>query len=186
LKVFEQALMARAKLAQLRAWAGRSFVAVGMLLAPVEDLEPTELTRGPKAADTREVVSSELSVVISRHAILRYGERTGRMMGERLQLQEITRVWPHVVVSATPPDWFHVSEDVEDGTLYASIADLLIPLVPYPKRENTFIATTVLTKVGDLGAKRSAGLKGRRTRSGNKSKRRKWSEGSRPAPWDVA
>lgn len=173
-------MRAKSRLNRLRTKTGRSIVAIGMRLAGLEDSEPDELKSGPTEDDKREVVSTELSVVLSRHAILRFGERTGRMMGEKLQREELTRIWPHAAVSVVPPNWFHVSDDAVDGTLYASIADLLIPLVPYPERENTFVATTVLSKVGDLGAKRSAGLKYKRKHSGTKVKRRKWSEGSRP------
>ncbi|MBI2690988.1 MAG: hypothetical protein HYX29_03465 [Solirubrobacterales bacterium] len=50
----------------------------------------------------REVASTDLSVVISRHAIPRHGEHAGLVMGEKLQLREITRVWPHVAVSVVP------------------------------------------------------------------------------------
>jgi hypothetical protein len=170
---------------RLRSRAGLALVFAGRRLAGIDDDDLPQLLLGPDGDDQRAVLTKTIDVVVSRHAILRYGERTGRLMGERLQLQEIGRVWAHAQISATPPPWFHVSDEIE-GTLYASIADLLIPLVPYAGRDNTFVATTVLARVGDRGAKRAAGLKWKRNQSGSKTKRRKWSEGARPAPRNPA
>lgn len=164
----------------IRTRFGHFLVRAGRHLLGADDRALSPVVSGPADADKRMVLDSRLKVVISHHAIERYGERTGREMGTHLQMTEIRRVWQHAAMTAVPPAWHRPPVDQASGTIYAEIADLLLPLVPYEGRQNTYVATTVLSRIGDRGAKRAAGSKKRKGRSGAKAKRRKWSQGGRP------
>lgn len=169
------------RLGSFRHALGLFFVRAGRSVGRLDEpLAESIAASGPDEADLRPVLATELKIVVSHHAVVRYGERTGREMGKKLEAQELQSVWPHAVISSSPPDWHRPPGDEVPGTLYAAIADLLIPLVPYDGRANTHVATTVLSKVGTRGALRSAGVIKKRSRAGTKVKRRKWSERGRP------
>lgn len=105
--------------------------------------------------DTRFRVKATVTVVFTDHAIRRYGERTGRELEFSLQMQEIRRVWQHAVFSPQAPEWYYASGGNDDrSVLYAHIADMLIPLCPYNDAEQTLLAKTVLSPLGERGVRR--------------------------------
>lgn len=170
-----------AQIRSVRRLAARNVLRVGRAIdEPDDPLEPAAPVVGPESGDKRAVLTTSISVVISHHAIERYGERTGREMGRARQLEDLRNVWPHAVISSEPPQWHKPTRKDEPGTLYASICDLLIPLAPYEGRDNTYVAKTVLSKVGNRGAVRSSGKLKKRLRPANKTKRRKPGERGRP------
>lgn len=171
--------MSSPRIETLKKQVGLALVRHGRLILDIDERLAAPIETGASDEDQRPTLTTELTVILSHHAIERYGERTGREMGRELQVEEIRHVWPHAEITSTPPEWHKPSQEHPPGSLYAEIADLLIPLVPYERSSNTYVATTVLSKLGDRGAKRSGEKFSRRRRSGAKSKRRKWSEGAR-------
>lgn len=154
----------RAALLLIRAGYSLSEHPLDALVAP---------TTGRPPGDMRTVLSSELNIVISGHVVERMGLRSGREMGAALQRKEIENLWPNAVLSVEPPDWLRRNENQHPGTIYATIADFVFPLVPYPDRENTYVATTVLSKIGERAVQRSNGRRKKHRRSASKIKRRK-------------
>lgn len=105
--------------------------------------------------DKRFRVSSPVTIVFTHHAVRRYGERTGRELGYELQMKEIKRVWQHAVISPQAPRWYYATGgNDERRVLYAQLADMLIPLCPYEGADNTLLATTVLSPLGERGIER--------------------------------
>lgn len=99
--------------------------------------------------DRRLVVQKGIAVVVSSHARDRYAERTGRMLTGRILDDELRSVWEHAVVSIEPPNWLNRAQAAgEPLQIYASIADMVFPLVSYEGQANCFVATTVLTPDG--------------------------------------
>ncbi len=176
--------MSSRQIETLKKQVGLALVRQGRLLLDIDQALAEQRPTGPSSEDTRPAMTTELTVILSHHAIDRYGERTGRELGRTLQVEEIRHVWPHAEITSVPPDWHKPTREHPAGTLYAEIADLLIPLVPYERSSNTYVATTVLSKLGDRGAKRAGSKLPRRVRSGAKFKRRKWSDGPRRRPED--
>lgn len=165
---------------ELRRRAGVLLTSWGRQLQEADDVPLPELVVGAPTTDHRPKMSTPITVILSHHAVQRYGERTGRVLDRELEIQEIERVWDHVVITSKRPEWLDAKEAAGPGVLWAVITDFAFVLVPYEGRDNTFVATTVLARVGARGAKRSAGIKRRRIRSGNKVKRRKPNERPRP------
>lgn len=127
----------------------------------------------PNINRRRPTVTSEIEVELSHHAIKRYGERTGRPLSRKLQIEEISRIWEHAQLSPDPPAWLKADKSAHGTTMYASIADMVFPLVPVAGCSARFIATTVLVPTGAKAIARGAGYTRQYARSGKKKKQRK-------------
>lgn len=91
-------------------------------------------------------MSSRLTVLLTNHAIERYGERTGRFMDRGDQITEIARVWRHVSVRTEAPEWLKVDFE-KHGTnqLFGEIADMVFVMIPHDEIPNCFVARTVIS-----------------------------------------
>lgn len=128
---------------------GTWLVTIGKVLQGTSDAaEPRDGFLGVES-DRRLTLTKEIAVVVSTHARDRYAERTGRMLTGRTLTNELQGVWKHAVVSIEPPKWLARTPSAgESAQIYASIADMVFPLVPYEGEANCFVATTVLTPDG--------------------------------------
>lgn len=103
------------------------------------EVAPVQIKGAPK-------MSSRLTVLLTNHAVERYGERTGRFMARGDQITEISRVWRHVIVKPEPPEWLMV-DSAKFGTdqLFGEIADMVFVMVPHGVIPNCFVAKTVIS-----------------------------------------
>ncbi|MFY9487480.1 MAG: hypothetical protein WAP35_02125 [Solirubrobacterales bacterium] len=104
------------------------------------------------ARDQRARVKSEFEIVLSVHALKRFGERHSRQLPLHQQARELSNMWQHVTITDTPPAWLHSARDVtaEDrrAKLWAILVEAVFPLQPHFVEPGVWVATTCLTRDG--------------------------------------
>lgn len=166
LKVHRWAFRLRSRIGHALVRAGR---VVGGFDGAIDELDSAPVSK--RNRDRRPKLKSVFTVVVSRHAVLRYGERTGRYLDFDAQVREIRNVWRHVEISAEPPSWHLQDREKYPGTVFfGEVADMLFLLKPDESRPNFLIATTVVSNVGARGARRAGEKRARQGRKGGTRK----------------
>lgn len=171
MEVFERSSSSRERIGFALVRLGRFVGSFDQERMLPSEVAPVRIKGAPK-------MSSRLTVLLTNHAIERYGERTGRFMDRGNQITEISRIWRHVNVKADPPEWFEVdAEKHGTGQLFGEIADMVFVMIPHDVIPNCFVAKTVISNDRVFHAERS-----RRRRGSSRRDPRRGRKGSGVRP----